>query len=143
LLSGAAGSGSTWRAGPFLRGARAASCRCARNGQQAYARKAGQSRATFRFRYAKGVAVVVVVDDDVVVSGGAVVGGGWAGGVPSGAGWLNGTGALGPFFTYTGVPFGTFEGNHSASYIGMRTQPCDAGYAGTDGAPWMAMPPLK
>ena len=87
--------------------------------------------------------VVVVVDDVVVVSGGAVVGGGLAGLVPSGAGSLNGTGADGPFFTYTGVPFGTFEGNHSASNMGMRTHPCDAGEAGTDGEPWMAMPPLK
>ena len=87
---------------------------------------------------------MVVVDDDVVVSGGgAVVGGGCAGGVPSGAGWLNGTGALGPFFTYTGVPFGTLDGNHSASYIGRRTHPCDAGYAGTDSEPCIAMPPLK
>src|SRR5205085_10516809 len=25
----------------------------------------------------------------------------------------------------------------------MRTQPCDAGYAGTEGDPWMAIPPLK
>jgi hypothetical protein len=90
--------------------------------------------------------VVVVVVDDVVVSGGgggAVVGGGLAGGVPSGAGSLNGTGADGPFFTYTGVPLETLDGNHSAAPMGMRTQPCDAGYAGTDRAPWMAMPPLK
>jgi hypothetical protein len=70
--------------------------------------------------------VLVVEEDEVVVDdegGGAVVGGGFAGGVPSGAGSLNGTGADGPFFTYTGVPFGTFEGNHSAAPIGMRTQP--------------------
>ena len=52
-----------------------------------------------------------------VDAGGAVVGGGGAGGVPSGAGSLKGTGAAGPFFTYTGVPLGTFDGNHSAAPI--------------------------
>jgi hypothetical protein len=56
---------------------------------------------------------------------------------------LNGTGALGPFLTYTGVPLGTFDGNHPASNIGILTQPWDAGYDGTDGSPCMAMPPLK
>ena len=53
-----------------------------------------------------GAAVVVVVDE-----GGAVVDGvgescGPDGGVPSGAGVLNGTGAFGPPMTYTGVPLG-------------------------------------
>ena len=86
---------------------------------------------------------VVLVDDVVVDSagGGAVVvvdsGGAGAddGGVPSGAGVLNGTGALGPPSTYTGVPLATVLENQSDADIGIRTQPCDAGDAGTDGAP--------
>ena len=44
---------------------------------------------------------------------------------------------------YTGVPFATALGNHSADAIEMRTQPWEAGYAGTDNAPWMAKPPSK
>ena len=41
------------------------------------------------------------------------------------------------------MPMDTWPGNHSAAPIGMRMQPCDAGVAGTDFDPWMAMPPLK
>src|SRR5688572_194591 len=67
-----------------------------------------------------GGAVVVVVDDGVsrvvVVVDGAVVGdgavvvvddGALLGGVPSGAGSLNGTAARDPPSTYTGVPLAT------------------------------------
>lgn len=89
-----------------------------------------------------GGAVVVLVDGAVVVDdGGAVVDGALvdvepgavvvvvdaSGAVSPGAGSLNGTGALGPPRTYTGVPFGTIDGNQPATYIGMRTHPCEAG----------------
>ena len=36
---------------------------------------------------------------------------------------------------YTGVPFATALGNHSADAIEMRTHPWEAGYAGTERAP--------
>ena len=81
--------------------------------------------------------VVVVVGFAVVV----VLGG--SGAVSVGACSLNGTGAFGPPTTYTGVPFGTAPGNQLAVDIGIRTQPCEAGPAGTEGEPWMAIPPLK
>ena len=45
--------------------------------------------------------------------------------------------------TWTGMPMWTWPGNHSAALIGMRTQPWEAGWAGTDFDPWTAMPPLK
>jgi hypothetical protein len=45
--------------------------------------------------------------------------------------------------TYTGVPSGTMAGNQPDAVMGMRTHPWEAGWAGTDGKPWMAMPPLK
>ena len=35
------------------------------------------------------------------------------------------------------------SGSTSAMCIGMRAQPCDAGYDGTDSSPCTAMPPLK
>lgn len=57
---------------------------------------------------------------------------------------LRGTGAPSwPPKTYTAIPSPTCSGNHWAEIIGMRTHPCEAGVAGTEGAPWMAMPPLK
>ena len=80
---------------------------------------------------------------DVVVGSVVVVAGPPVPVVPSGAASLNGTAACSPPITYTGVPFGTWLGNHVEMYIGIRTQPCDAGYPGTEGAPWIAMPPLK
>ncbi len=79
---------------------------------------------------------VVEVDESVVVD--VVVGG-----ASVGACSLNGTGARGPPSTYTGVPLATEVWNHCAAAIVIRTQPCDAGYTGTDGAPWIAIPPLK
>ena len=84
------------------------------------------------------VGLVVLVGPDVEEPGVLVLGV-----VSPGAGSLNGTGAFGPPTTYTGVPLGTAPGNQADAYIGMRTHPCEAGYAGTEGAPWMAMPPLK
>jgi hypothetical protein len=37
----------------------------------------------------------------------------------------------------------TRPGTSSATFIGIRTQPWEAGCSGTDSAPWKAMPPLK
>ena len=59
------------------------------------------------------VVVEVLVDVVVVVSGGASS--------------PNGTGALLPPCTYTGVPFSTVSWNHGDVAMGMRTQPWDAG----------------
>ena len=70
-------------------------------------------------------ALVVVVVAGAVVA--VVVDGPPVPVVPSGAGSLNGTAALDPPITYTGVPLGTTSGNHAATYIGIRTHPCDAG----------------
>src|SRR5688500_9336391 len=78
-----------------------------------------------------GGAVVVVV-----VSGGATALGT---GLPS----SGGASASGLFNTCTRVPAGTSLKKVGAAYIGIRMQPCDAGYAGTEGDPWMAIPPLK
>jgi hypothetical protein len=82
-------------------------------------------------------AVVVEVDVvglDVVVVGATVVGVDVAAGAAVvvvgcdvGACSLNGTGALGPPTTYTGVPAPTVSKNQSDEFMGMRTQPCDAG----------------
>ena len=41
------------------------------------------------------------------------------------------------------MPWWTAAGNHSAALMGMRMQPWEAGWAGTEREPWMAMPPLK
>jgi hypothetical protein len=96
-----------------------------------------------------GGAVVVVVTGATVVGVGTTPGesspGRWSlSGVRLvGVGALNGTGAFGPFSTYTGVPTGSEAKIQSAEVIGTRTQPCEAGPPGTESAPWMAIPPLK
>ena len=87
---------------------------------------------------------VVVVDDDVVddvvvVSSPGVVGvavGGGPAGACGGAdtGWPSDTKMASPRFTRLG--------KYSAMCIGMRTQPCDAGYVGTDSEPCTATPLL-
>ena len=45
--------------------------------------------------------------------------------------------------TYTGSPRCTRVGQYSAMCMGMRTQPCEAGYAGTLASPCTAIPALK
>ena len=37
-------------------------------------------------------------------------------------------------------PLFTSDGKYSAMCIGIRTQPWEAGYVGTDSEPWIAMP---
>lgn len=73
---------------------------------------------------------VVAAPAVVVVLVGAVVAGlvvAVVGGSSPGAGSLNGTGARRPPITYTGVPLGTSRGNQYDTYMGMRTQPWEAG----------------
>jgi hypothetical protein len=86
--------------------------------------------------------VVVVVVDSGVVSGdvGGSLGGGPAGSPPGGTPGSS----PGPLSTYTASPRLTRLGKYSAMCIGMRTQPCDAGYVGTDVEPCTATPdPVK
>ncbi len=66
---------------------------------------------------------------------------GWVTGVVAGAAGVGGWPSTPT--TCTGMPMCTALGNHSATLIGMRMQPCDAGCAGTEREPWTAMPPLK
>jgi hypothetical protein len=85
--------------------------------------------------------VDVVVDD---VESGDVGGseGGGPVGPPRGGGAP--TCEPGPASTYTASPRRTRLGKYSEMCIGMRTQPCDAGYVGTDGEPCTATPlPVK
>ena len=49
----------------------------------------------------------------------------------------------GQSWTDTVAPFGTTPASHWAVATVTRTQPCDAGYRGTEPAPWMAYPPVK
>ena len=80
---------------------------------------------------------VVLLDVDVVVDDESGDVGGSVGGGPVGE--LRGGGAPtcapGPDSTYTASPRFTRLGKYSEMCIGMRTQPCDAGYVGTDGDP--------
>ena len=75
----------------------------------------------------------------VVVSG--VVGGSGGGG-GSCLAWTAGAAATGavPSTTYTGSPWATRPGKYSAMCMGMRTQPWEAGWVGTDSEPCTAMP---
>src|SRR5438874_757989 len=70
-------------------------------------------------------------------------GGGVATGAAVGASGGGGTSAAaGPSpTTYTAMPDGVWSKKLGAAYMGIRTQPCDAGYGGIDGEPWMAIPP--
>jgi hypothetical protein len=77
-----------------------------------------------------GAAVVVVVVDGGVADGTVEV----DADVAAGAASWNGTCPPGPI-TKTGVPEGTSWKNHSDEFIGMRTQPCEAGKGGTYGSP--------
>ena len=45
--------------------------------------------------------------------------------------------------TSTGVPYVAKAYISGASRAIIRTQPCEAGYAGTEGYAWKAMPPTK
>ncbi len=83
------------------------------------------------------VEVGAVVVGAVVVDDGTVTLGSTGGGPP----W--GRGGAPPFNTMTWVPTATSRSKPADSRIGIRTQPCDAGCAGTDGDPCTAKPSWK